>query len=84
MFSSNFPEVKHFLIERLNGDIEARPPHLLGGLVSELGGDMSKGFTIGSPLLTGRQDGAVCLTETGSGHRSIPGKYKLVWGQYGQ
>lgn len=47
---------------------EAPPPsHLLGGLVSQLGGDMSECFPIGSSLLTGCQDGAVRLTETGRG-----------------
>lgn len=41
------------------------PPHLLGSLVSQLGGDLSECFPIGSSLLTGCQDGAVRLTETG-------------------
>lgn len=50
--------------------LKPRPSHLLGSLVSQLGGDMSECFTIGSSLLTGRQDGAVRFTETGSGQRS--------------
>lgn len=43
------------------------PPHLLGGLVPQLGGDTSERFPIGSSLLTGGQDGAVRLPETGRG-----------------
>lgn len=45
------------------------PPHLLGGLVSQLGRNVSEGFPIGSSLLTGGQDGAVRLAETGNSHK---------------
>lgn len=47
------------------------PSHLLGGLVPQLGGDPSERFPIGSSLLTGCQDGAVRLTETGSAGMSV-------------
>lgn len=53
--------------------------HLLGGLISQLGGDVSERFPIGSSLLTGSQDGAVRLAGPDDDFLSV-GAHRDVFG----